>query len=156
MFEQIRQIVQANDPILNNLANTENKLNELKQEVSVILKDYQAVNTSETSFFNFDNPFFILTLVGLVMLVFALWFLRQELKYGKNKAAINSIIEIKPKAEATECKSFHVATGVTTEATECKSFHVAKPTVSKTELRYPSRANSQKSTGRKIQVVKIK
>lgn len=85
MSEQIRQIAQVDDPIINNFIDTENKLNELNQEVVAILENYQSVNTVQPSFFNFDNPFFLLTLIGLIMLVLALWFLKQELKHNKPK-----------------------------------------------------------------------
>jgi Holliday junction resolvasome RuvABC endonuclease subunit len=86
MSEQIIKLAQANDPIINNLVDTENRLNELNQEVGVILEEYNTINQAvEPSFFNFDNPFFLLTLVGLLMLAFALWFLKQELKYYRPK-----------------------------------------------------------------------
>ena len=85
MSEQIKKLVQLDDPILNNLVDTENRLNELNQEVGAIVNEYQETNRAESSFFNFDNPFFLLTLVGLFMLAFALWFLKQELKHFKPK-----------------------------------------------------------------------
>ena len=78
MSEQIKKIVQVEDPIMDNLLETDNKLNELNQEVVAIVDEYQEVHKPEFSFFNFNNPFFLLTLVGLFMLTFALWFLQQE------------------------------------------------------------------------------
>ena len=107
MSEQIKKIVQVDDPIMDNLLETDNKLNELNQEVVAIVDEYQEVHKPEFSFFNFNNPFFLLTLVGLFMLTFALWFLQQELKYlkpgkaKKKKSAKHSKPEIKtlPKLE---------------------------------------------------------
>lgn len=92
------------DPIINNLVETENQLNELNQEVVAILDDYQTTNKSEASFFNFDNSFFLLTLVGLFMLAFALWFLQQELKHSRPKKEkivkhIKPEVKVAPKIE---------------------------------------------------------
>jgi hypothetical protein len=137
MSEQIIKIAQVNDPILNNLVDTENKLNQLNQEVGLILQDYQAVNTTKPSFFNFDNPFFLLTLVGLIILVFALWFLKQELKHSKPKKIKSQPVK-SPKVEIKTVPK------IKEEKPEVK---ISKPKPDKKII---------KSKGRKIKVVKIK
>lgn len=99
MSEQINKLVQANDPILNNLVDTENKLGDLNREMVNIVSDYQETNSigqSEPSFFNFNNSFFLLTLLGLVMLAVALAFLKKELKQGGQK---KSEVRPEPKPE---------------------------------------------------------
>ncbi|MFA6308089.1 MAG: hypothetical protein WCS88_03345 [Patescibacteria group bacterium] len=138
MSQQIIQLAQVGDPILNNLANTENKLLELNQELGSIVVDYQNINTASPSFFNFDNPFFLLTLVGLFMLLFALWFLKKELKYEQNKNKLSIIrkkeLELKEKLAKEE---------------EEKKIKLKK--VQAIELEKAS-----KIKGRKIKVIKVK
>ncbi|MFA6466422.1 MAG: hypothetical protein WCV71_01015 [Patescibacteria group bacterium] len=109
MSEQIIKLAQAEDQIINNLVNTENKLNELNQEVGVILNDYKTTNQPEVSFFNFDNPFFLLILAGLFLLAFALWFLKQELKHSKTKKT-KIIAEVKEKIEIKTVPEIKVKT----------------------------------------------
>src|SRR3989339_1786044 len=101
MSEQINKLVQADDPILNNLVDTENKLGDLHQEAVNIVSDYQETNftsPSEASFFNFNNSFFLLTLLGLVMLAIALAFLKKELKRGGERKS-EVLVELQPAPE---------------------------------------------------------
>ena len=131
MSEQIIKIAQVDNPIINNLVNTENKLDELNQEVNVILSDYNYAKPTETSFFNFNNPFFLLTLLGLFLLVFALLFLRKELKYEQNKHKLNIIR--KEEAEIRE-----------------------KDKVIKEAIKVDKKLKVNKAKVRKIKVVKVK
>jgi len=136
MSEQINQLVQANDPILNNLVETDNKLNDLNQAVVDIVGDYQETNfgnASQPSFFNFNNSFFLLTLLGLVMLAIALAFLKKELKRGgERKSEVR--VELQPAPEEN-----------------------LPPRIIYNDRR-PSPAKEKKATttGRKIKVVKLK
>ena len=69
------------DPILNNLAESDEKVLELNNEVNTLLGNYNLDDFGTSTFFNFENPFFLITLVGLILLAFGLWFLHQELRY---------------------------------------------------------------------------
>jgi len=135
MSEQIIQLAQVNDPIINNLVDTENRLNELNQEVGAIVQDYQTVQKPETSFFNFDNPFFLLILAGLFVLAFALWFLQQELKRAKPK---------KEKVITPEKNIVKTIPEVKQKTAEPEKIEKTKTKISK------------KKKGRTIKVVKIK
>lgn len=137
MSEQIIKLAQADDPIINNLVNTENRLSELNQEVGTILDDYQSNNQPEISFFNFDNPFFLLILAGLFLLAFALWFLKQELKHSKAKKT-KIITEVKQKIEIKTAPEIKVKT----------------PEVEKIKIEALKEAPRKK--GRTIKVIKIK
>lgn len=135
MSEQIIKLAQINDPIIDNLANTDDQLNQLNQEVAEIVGDYQQANfqnQSEISFFNFNNHFFLLTLLGLIMLAISLAFLRKELKYG---SAHKNRVESKSSKEVVLPVVVH-------------------------NIEKPVEVNKEKKTavisGRKIKVVKIK
>lgn len=137
MSEQIIKLAQADDPIINNLVNTENRLSELNQEVGIILDDYQANNQAEVSFFNFDNPFFLLILAGLFLLAFALWFLKQELRHSKTKK-----IKTEPKVEAK---------------IEIKTVPKIKTKISEVEeIKTEPLKEVPRKKGRTIKVIKIK
>jgi|GEM_PF-2599220 len=136
MSEQIKYIVQIDDPILNNLVETEKHLQEVNTELVEMVEDYNQTNydvSSEQSFFNFYNPFFVMTLVGLVLLVFALWFLKIELKNYKPKK-----IKIENNFQAKEDKN---------DLPPRITYH-----------EHPQASDSKKaiSKGKKIKVVKVK
>lgn len=133
------QIDITNDPILNNLAQTDQKLQELNQEVVNIVNQYNQINSpqsSEVSFFNFNNPFFLLTLAGLFLLAFALWFLRYELKKNSGHKIKKNISPQLVNPEKIE--------------TSVSSIHKTEPAQEKKEDK------SIKSSGRKIKVTKVK
>lgn len=123
MSDKIKIIAQANDPIIKNLQDSNSKLNELNSQVNSLLHQYQQNNTESVSFFNFHNPFFLLTLLGLFMLAFGLIFLRQELKRGDKIAKVKKIEHQTDKKE----KELKVARSITkTETTEKKTLEIPK------------------------------
>ncbi|MBU1203085.1 hypothetical protein KKH39_03555 [Patescibacteria group bacterium] len=86
MFDKIKLIAQADDQILKNLNQTEQELIDLNNEVNIMLSDYDKNSHSFSSFFDFSNPFFLVTLIGLTLLAIGLWFLYLELKNSPGKA----------------------------------------------------------------------
>ena len=70
------------DEIINNLAATEGKLLEANSELLGIKKEYADIlnNKEVLSFFNLDNIYFWFVLIGLLFLVFSLWFFLSALK----------------------------------------------------------------------------
>lgn len=133
------QIDNINDPILDNLAQTDQKLQDLNQELVGIVEDYNQINhlqSADVSFFNFSNPFFLLTLAGMFMLAFALWFLRYELRQNSpHKVTKQSSINIDKEIKIEN----HQFTNNKARAEKPKS-----------EIK------AVKSSGRKINVVKVK
>lgn len=147
MFEPIKKLAQANDPILNNLQNTENKLQELNKEVGSIVSEYNNLNygvQNQASFFNFDNPYFLLTLVSLFVLALALWFLRYELK-AKNKASK----KVEPKTFIQKSDPFH-------DNKEKKEEEEPRITYNSKKEKPAATIKKVKSSGKKIKVVKVK
>lgn len=78
---------QINNPVLDNLENSEAKLQQVNGQLDSLLSEYHKVSTDvgDSSFFNLDNIYFWLVLIGLVLLAFGLWFLMTELKYYSSR-----------------------------------------------------------------------
>lgn len=146
MFEPIKQLAQANDPILNNLQDTENKLQELNREVGAIVYEFNDANSatnSQVSFFNFDNPYFLLTLAALFMLALSLWFLKHELK-AKSKMTAKK----EPQTFVQRTDPFQNSKDKTED----------EPRITYNQKKEKSEASQKKAKtkGKKIKVVKVK
>lgn len=93
-------LAQLDDPILQNLNQTDQQVNELNNQVNNLLSDYSQQGRF-ASFFNFDNPFFLLTLFGLVLLAIGLLSLYVEIKkpskHKQKTQATENHKESKPK-----------------------------------------------------------
>lgn len=74
---------EVNNPVLDNLSASENKLQEVNGQLDSLVTEYNKVTAgvSDSSFFDLNNVYFWLVLAGLVLLAFGLWFLMSELKY---------------------------------------------------------------------------
>lgn len=85
-----------NEQIMDNLADSEARLQELNGRLDVLKQDYNTMvaNNDFYSFFNFDNIYFWFVLIGLILLAFGLIFLLVELQHSKS--------EKKPKIEKVE------------------------------------------------------
>lgn len=68
--------------VIDNLRDSEVELNQLNQQFDNLREEYKAVvnNLDNPSFFNFDNVYFWFVIVGLLLLVFGLWWWLLELK----------------------------------------------------------------------------
>ena len=87
----LNKLAQTNE-IVDNLVNSEAKLQELNKELNEVIIEYNALTQSveSMSFFNMDNVYFWFVICGLLLLVFGFCFLLLELKGGKNKSAKSS------------------------------------------------------------------
>ncbi len=70
------------DQIIDNLLKTEEELLEANNSLINIKEEYLNIlnNTESSSFFNLDNIYFWFVLIGLLFLVFSLWFFLSALK----------------------------------------------------------------------------
>ena len=70
------------DDAMQNLVESEAKLQELNQQLVNLQDEYLGVvnNIENASFFNFDNVYFWFVLAGLLLLIFVFWFWLMELK----------------------------------------------------------------------------
>lgn len=95
----MRSIILAQNEILNNLNDSEQKFQELNQRLNMIKTEYQNLQAppEPMSFFNFSNIYFWLVVCGLFLILFALWFLYLELKIKRIDLAREEIREVKKK-----------------------------------------------------------
>lgn len=83
MLEQkIITLAQNENEIINDVYNSEVKLNELNKELNTLTQEYanNMTGASDISFFSFNNPYFWFVIIGLIILAMALIFLLIELK----------------------------------------------------------------------------
>ena len=80
-------ILTQNSEVIENLVNSEEKLNELNQRLGELATDYQTVanNIDQPSFFNVENIYFWFVICGLLLVAFGLWFWLVELKNPSTK-----------------------------------------------------------------------
>ncbi|MBT4849849.1 hypothetical protein HON36_03280 [Candidatus Parcubacteria bacterium] len=93
-------ILAQENTVLENLVESEIKLRELNSEVETIVNDYTDIpaKASGYSFFNVDNLYFWLLLVGLVFLAFGLVFLMAELKkFNKVRPEVKEVKKVATK-----------------------------------------------------------
>ena len=93
-------ILAQENTVLENLVESEIKLRELNSEVETIDNDYTDIpaKASGYSFFNVDNLYFWLLLVGLVFLAFGLVFLMAELKkFNKVRPEVKEVKKVATK-----------------------------------------------------------
>lgn len=94
-------LAQSGDPI-QNLVESEKELAEINNQAIDLQKEYLAVvnNFEASSFFNFNNVYFWFVIVGLLLLVFILWFIMLELKKPRDNKTkeekVKEIIESEP------------------------------------------------------------
>jgi len=93
----MNKILLAQNEILNNLNDSEQKFQELNQRLDMIKSEYQNLQTAPEamSFFNFSNIYFWLVVCGLFLILFALWFLYIELKIKRIDLAREEVREVK-------------------------------------------------------------
>ena len=89
----------AQNEILNNLNDSEQKFHELNQRLNMIKTEYQnlQLQAEPMSFFNFSNIYFWLVICGLFLILFALWFLYLELKIKRIDLAREEVRVVKKK-----------------------------------------------------------
>lgn len=95
----MQNIILAQNEILNNLQDSEQKFQELNQRLDMIKTEYQnlQIPAEPMSFFNFSNIYFWLAVCGLFLILFALWFLYIELKIKRIEMAREEIREVNKK-----------------------------------------------------------
>lgn len=127
-------LAQADSQVINNLVESEEKLEELNGRLDLIKQDYVALvdEANSYSFFNLDNIYFWFVIVGLLLLVFGLLFLWVELQH--------------PSSQKKEIKQVSFDKPVKVEPVVKEVFVESKP-VTKT---------SKKTKVVKIKVVKVK
>lgn len=95
----MNKILLAQNEILNNLNDSEQKFQELNQRLNMIKTEYQnlQLQAEPMSFFNFSNIYFWLVICGLFLILFALWFLYLELKIKRIDLAREEVRVVKKK-----------------------------------------------------------
>lgn len=123
------------DQIIENLNNSEAKLQELNGQLDVLKQDYNTMvaNNDFYSFFNFDNIYFWFVLVGLILLAFGLIFLLVELQHSKSEKRENKKAKVEEIEEDEEVED--------KETEEEKEIEEEKP---------------KKTAPKKIKVIKVK
>ena len=100
MFEKIKiaQAQESGSEAINNLEASDQKMLELNNSLLGLLDQYQELNFAQNSkpFFSFDNIYFWVLLLGLLLLAFALGSLLRELKKSKIDTSGQKKIENKP------------------------------------------------------------
>lgn len=127
---------EVNNPVMDNLSASEDKLQEVNKQLDSLVSEYHEISgtVGESSFFNFDNMYFWLVLVGLILLAFGLWFLMTELKYYSPKRKVKKV------------------SGISSEPATIKS--VIKQETKKKKTKKTKTAKKKKPV--KIKVVKVK
>ncbi len=103
MPQTIIKIAQNSDQIIDNLAETDAKVESLNNELNNLVSQYRQSlsGTDAAAFFDFHNPFFLLTLLGLVLLMIGLWFLYYELRHPSPSQVRTAYRQPEPTAKKT-------------------------------------------------------
>ncbi|PIR06308.1 MAG: hypothetical protein COV55_04225 [Candidatus Komeilibacteria bacterium CG11_big_fil_rev_8_21_14_0_20_36_20] len=94
---QVIKLAQESD-ILENLVESEEKLQDLNDRANIIIDKYNSMTAGveHSSFFNFNNIYFWLVLVGLLLLAFGLLFLLAALKNPTPKIKKEIVKPLRP------------------------------------------------------------
>jgi len=81
MLKQKIKLAQNDADVINDLIESDAKLNELNDELNTLTQDYASnIGGVQESFFSFQNVYFWFVIVGLIILAASLVFLLVELK----------------------------------------------------------------------------